>query len=121
MSQSHPTSFKELYPARKAHFGLELALILTTALIESFRLNLGPAQLLAICPLNFSLMASLRGNSNANILKLILAGHDVDPSITDMRKIVQSLLQNQGLEELDFGQHDICDENWSMLRRSIAS
>jgi hypothetical protein len=94
----------------------------TNALIESFRLNLGPTQLLW-CDIPSELFANgLRGNSNVKILKLINGLHVHPPTITDgdMRNLVQSLSQNQGLEELDFKEHVICDENWSLLCQSIA-
>jgi hypothetical protein len=94
----------------------------TNALIESFRNNLGPTQFLW-CDMPTALFANgLRGNSNVKILKLNPPGQELDPSISevDMRNLVQSLSQNQGLEELDFGEHAFCDESWSMLCQSLA-
>jgi hypothetical protein len=93
----------------------------TNALIESLRLNRGPTQLLW-CGIPTEVFATgLRGNTNVKILKLYPRSHR-DPLITDgdIRNLVQSLSQNQGLLQLDFGQHYICDDNWDMLCQSIA-
>jgi hypothetical protein len=93
----------------------------TNALIESFRNNLGPNQVIH-CDMPTDLFANgLRGNSNVKILRLDPPGQ-FDPSIPEgvMRNLVQSLSQNQGLEELDFGEHAFCDENWNILCQSIA-
>jgi hypothetical protein len=89
----------------------------TAALVESLRHNLGPTQILW-CDLPIEALANgLRGNGNLKILKL----YRIQPiSDGEMRYLVQSLSQNQGLEDLVFGQHAFSDENWSELCRSIA-
>jgi hypothetical protein len=89
----------------------------TSALIESFRSNLGPTQLLRCDISSENLADGLRGNDNVKILKL----RSIEPITEgDMRNLVQSLSQNQGLVELNFGYHAFCDENWSILCQSIA-
>jgi hypothetical protein len=93
----------------------------TTALVESLQRNLGPIRLL-YCDIPTALLADgLRGNNNVKILKLDPPGQ-FGPQVTDvdMRNLVQSLSQNQGLEELHFGQHAFCDEHWSILCQSLA-
>jgi hypothetical protein len=87
------------------------------ALVESIRRNLGPIELLH-CDIPIALLADgLRGNDSVKILKL-----HRDQRITegDMRNLVQSLSQNQGLEELHFKEHAFSDENWRVLCQSIA-
>jgi hypothetical protein len=91
------------------------------ALIESFRNNLGPTQLIR-CDMPIELFTNgLVGNNSVKILK-INPTEQFDPPLSenDMRNLVQSLSQNQGLEELDFGEHALCDENWSLLCQSVA-
>jgi hypothetical protein len=86
-----------------------------TALLNFLRRNLGPTRLLW-CDIPTELLAyALRGNNNVKILKI---GSSVNEG--DMRNLVQSLSQNQGLEELHFGQHAFCDEHWSILCQSLA-
>jgi hypothetical protein len=89
----------------------------TAALVESLRRNLGPTRILW-CNLPIEALADgLRGNDNVKILKLIRRQPITED---DMRYLVQSLTQNQGLEDLVFGQHAFSDENWSELCQSIA-
>jgi hypothetical protein len=90
----------------------------TTALVESLRRNQGPTQIIG-CNISPSDLADgLRGNDKVNLLKLSGGSVTNDGS---MRKLVQSLSRNYGLEELDFDTHTFCDENWSILCQSIAS
>jgi hypothetical protein len=89
----------------------------TTALVESMQRNLGPTRILWCDIPTETLADGLRGNDNVKILKLRRREPITDG---DMRYLVQSLSQNQGLEQLVFGQHAFCDENWSELCQSIA-
>lgn len=67
------------------------------------------------------LVDGFRGKTNIKILKLAPPPQgEVPITHSDMRNLVQSLSQNQGLEELDFGQHAFCDKKWSILCQSIA-
>lgn len=121
------TLVEEIVRALWAGAGTNIEIILETctmtisgtiALVESMRRNLGPTRLLC-CNIPTDLLADgLRGNDNLKILKLCRREPITDEG--DMCNLVQSLSQNHGLEELDFGQLHLCNNDWSVLCTSIA-
>ena len=90
----------------------------TNALVESMQRNLGPTRILLCDIPTDNLADGLRGNCNVKILELRRREHITDG---DMLYLVQSLSQNQGLEQLVFGLHAFCDDNLSELCQSIAT